>query len=104
VGERYAVKLSARAAASLDDLPRQDRGRLIINLRRLALGGRVPGGMFTVAAWRHLAACEASPRARTVLVYAVVEWNALYRELVGERVAREAAAAAGRRSMRRSAS
>jgi hypothetical protein len=98
------VRLSAWAASSLDALPRQERGRLIMNLRGLALRGHVPEGLFTVAAWRYLAACEPSPSGRVVLVYAVLNIRELHRELVGERIARAAAAADGRRAMRRPAS
>jgi hypothetical protein len=98
---RYAVKLSLGAAEALDRLPRQNRGRLLMSLRNLASHGHVPDGLFKLAAWRTVAACEASPAVAVVLVYAIVDWHELYRELVGEAIARRANMAGVRRTMRR---
>jgi hypothetical protein len=77
------VRLSTRAAAGLDALTRQQRGRLNMSLRVAARRG--PAGLLHLAAPRCVAACEVIPEAGALLVYAVLVRTELDEMLLGPR-------------------
>ena len=78
-----AVRLARGAAAELAGLPRQDRGRLIMNLM-LAAWRQRRSGLITVSSWRYVAACEVSLREDVILTYAIVSFEELRSRLCGQ--------------------
>jgi hypothetical protein len=92
------VKLAARVAQQLGELPRQRRGALVLRLRERA--GRTGDGLVTVRTPHDIAACEASSAADLLLVYAVLPKRDLVVMLWGVEIDRRRLAHETRRLLR----